>query len=344
MAQISVVIPCYNIGAYIDRCLASVVAQTIGLDALEIICVDDGSEDDTWLHLRRWERAYPEHILIIHCDVRGCVGGARNVGLEYVKAGWVSFIDGDDWIEPDYFEKLFLAGEQGSCDVVVSQKKRDFSTDLTFFGDRKTGGESRSLLIDTAEKRKLFLFFQSAGYGGPGKLIRKSFLRDNRLLFPENLAYEDCCWGSLLHLYIKRVCIIEENLYHYFVNRNSVVLQKDAAYHLDYLTVQCMKWKEWEKRGFLGLYREELEYEFISSCYLAFLKILFLRYTEPPYAYYMLAKEITLSHVPDYRQNKYIDEGLTEFYRELLNALRLPVGRREFYELAAYARRYMEMN
>lgn len=343
MAQISVIIPCYNVAPYIDRCLTSIVSQTIGINSLEIICVDDASTDDTWQHLQKWEQDYPKQVLLVHCDGNGNSGMARNIGLQYAQAKWIGFIDSDDWIEPDYFEKLLEAAEQRSCDVVVCQKKRDFSRALAFFEKRETGRESRLMVIDTIEKRKLFLYFQSAGYGAPGKLIRKALLIDNQLLFPENLAYEDCCWGSILHFYVKRVYILEENLYHYFVNKSSIVLRKDAGYHVDYLTIQCMKWEEWERRGFLAVYREELEYEFLSSCYLAFMKIIFLRYTKPSYSLYLLAKEITLSHVPDHQQNKYIKEGLTEFYQVLLDSLHLPMNKSQFLQMAEYARECMEI-
>lgn len=342
MAQISVIIPCYNVASYIDRCLYSIVSQTIGMSALEIICVDDASTDDTWQNLQKWERDYPEQVLLVHCDENGNLGTARNIGLQYAEAKWISFIDSDDWIEPDYFEKLLKVAEQGDCDVAVCQKKRDFSDVLSFFEDRETGRESGLRVIDTVEKRKLFLFFQSAGYGAPGKLIRKDFLTDNKLVFPENLAYEDCYWGSLLHFYMRRVYILEENLYHYFVNTNSIVLKKDADYHVDYLTIQCMKWKEWEQRGFLNMYREELEFEFLSSCYLSFMKILFLRFTKPPYSLYLLAKEITLNHVSDYRQNQYVKEGLTELYQVLLDSLLLPMNKNQFLRMAEYAKACME--
>ena len=71
MAQISVIIPCYNVASYIDRCLTSIVSQTIGINALEIICVDDASTDDTWQQLQRWEQDYPEQILLVHCSENG---------------------------------------------------------------------------------------------------------------------------------------------------------------------------------------------------------------------------------------------------------------------------------
>lgn len=340
MAKISVIIPCYNVAPYIDRCLTTITRQTIGLDALEIICIDDASTDDTWQHLQEWEQKYPENIMLIHSDTNARQGTARNIGLQYASADWIAFIDSDDWLELDYFEKLYSVTLIGDCDVVSCQNQRDYSTEMTFFEDRSTGKENRFMLIDTVEKRKLFFNLQSAGFAAWGKIIRKSLLVDNRIYFPENLAYEDSYWGPLLHFYINRVYLVEEKLYHYFVNRQSTVLQKDADYHTDWLTVQSMKWHEWEKRGFLFDYREELEYDFLCTCYLGFLKILFLRYTVPSYSHYLLVKEIMLQKIPDYRQNRYIKEGLDDFYLLLLESLLLPMSKAQFLQLAEHAKAY----
>ena len=102
MAKISIIIPCYNVAEYIDRCLNSIISQTIGLEALEIICIDDASTDNTWQKLQQWEHSYPEQILLVHCDNNARQGTARNIGLSYASSLWISFIDSDDWIEPDY--------------------------------------------------------------------------------------------------------------------------------------------------------------------------------------------------------------------------------------------------
>lgn len=344
MADISVIIPCFNVELYVDRCLNTITSQTIGIDALEIICIDDASIDSTWNHLQKWEQKYPDNITLVRCDVNSRQGTARNIGLQYASADWIAFIDADDWIELDYFEKLYRITQQGECDIVVCQSERDSSDSLTFFKDKATDKEDRFMLIDTVEKRRLFIYLQSIGYSAWGKLIRKNILTDNQIFFPDNLAYEDCCWGSLLHFYVSRIYFVEEKLYHYFVNNKSTVLKKDANYHTDFLTVHYIKWNEWECRGLLDDYREELEYEFISSCYLGFLKIIFLRYTEPSYSLYLLLKEITLKRIPDYRQNKYISQGLTEFYHTLLESLLLPLNKAQFTQLAEYAKAYWNIN
>lgn len=344
MANISVIVPCYNVASYVDRCLTTITSQTIGVESLEIICIDDASTDDTWSHLQVWEAKYPNNIMLIHCNENGRQGTARNIGLRYASADWVAFIDSDDWIELDYFEKLYRETVTNKYDIVICQNERDPSTSTSFFKNRATDKKNRSMLIDTIEKRKLFVYLQSMGYSAWGKLIRKSLLIDNMIFFPDNLAYEDCLWGPMLHFYVKNVFFIEEKLYHYFVNTQSTVLQKNADYHIDCLTVNYMKWNEWIHRGLLEDYREELEYDFLCTGYLGFLKVIFLRFSEPSYSSYLLSKSITQELIPNYQKNKYIAQGLDEFYLTLLESLSLSLNKEQFQQLAKLAKSYWNIN
>lgn len=133
MNKISVIIPCCNVERWIDRCMTSITSQTIGMGNLEIICVDDASADDTWGHLKEWERSFPENVRLIQLEVNLRQGAARNIGLRYASADWIAFVDADDWVEPDYFELLYTAATNHICDVVVCGSARDCSLSLTYF-------------------------------------------------------------------------------------------------------------------------------------------------------------------------------------------------------------------
>lgn len=333
MAKISVILPCYNVEQYIDRVMTSLVEQTIGIDNLEIICVDDASTDATWQKLQVWEQEFPKSITIVHCEVNGRQGTARNIGLSYAVAPYIFFLDSDDWLELDCFEKMLEPLQYGEFDVITCAYQRDFSNELTFFEQRGTEKESRSMTVDTVEKRKIFFNLYSCGHPVWGKLIKKSLLDENKIIFPEQIVYEDGYFESLLSFYVKRIYLLEETLYHYYVNKESTVLQRNASHHVDWITVQLVKWRTWEERGFLEDYREELEYEFLWSCFLGFWKLLALRYEEPPYSMFMLAKEVTSAYIPDYRDNKYTEEGFTEFQKLLLQTLLLPIDKAQFQEI-----------
>lgn len=106
MREISVIIFCYNAGAYIDRCMASVTAQ-IESGSLEIICVDDASSDDTWERLQRWEQRFPENVLLISLETETGQEAAREIGLSYASADCTAFIKAEDCLEPGQFEELY---------------------------------------------------------------------------------------------------------------------------------------------------------------------------------------------------------------------------------------------
>ncbi len=337
MADISVILPCYNVEKYINRCLTSITQQTIGVAPLEIICIDDASTDNTWTLLQEWEQRFPENIIALRCEVNGRQGTARNIGLEYATAPWICYVDSDDWVEPDYLEKLYQTALENDVEVVVCQQRRDYSDSLTFFTERGTGRESRMLLIDSVEKRKIFIHLAPLSYSSCGKLIQKKLLLNNNILFPEMLTYEDCFWGVLMHLYVKKAYIIEERLYHYYVNSSSTVLHKDSFHHIDMLTVQLQLWAELEARNMFELYSEELEYEFLFSCYLSFLKLIALRYETPPYSLYLLLKQCVLDRVPNYKSNKYVtSNNMSPALSVMLESLTLPLDKDSFHQFTEH--------
>ena len=326
---ISIIIPCYNVEKYIDRCFGSLLTQTIGFDKLEIIMIDDCSTDNTWDKLTAIEASYPESVMIIHCDENGHQGRARNIGLQYASAPYVGYVDSDDWIEPDMYEKLYEKMVTHNCDIVMCQNWRDTAFSGQALAPKLTGEEDRMFEIDTVEKRKIFIACGSIGYGAWDKLFTRKFLIQNDIFFPEGLAYEDHFFATLLYFYAKKVYILEERLYHYYVNPASTVLSPNATHHFNILTVDKMMWAECEKRGFLIDYRKEVEYQFLTLCYLAAMKMISLRLTEVPYDFFLELKEETLKRVPDYHSNPYIKDYVTELNQMLLQLLDLPIGEQD---------------
>ena len=97
MPDVSIIVPCYNVAAYVDNCLDSLVRQT--LRNIEIICINDGSPDDSGAILDEYARK-DARFTAIHQDNRG-VSAARNAGLSVARGNWTAFVDGDDTVEPD---------------------------------------------------------------------------------------------------------------------------------------------------------------------------------------------------------------------------------------------------
>lgn len=111
---ISIIVPVYNVDSYIANCLDSILNQTY--KKIEIIAVDDGSQDQSGLILDNYENKYPSKIRVIHTENRG-VTNARLAGVEAANGVWIGFVDGDDEIEPDMYERLINNALKYDADI-----------------------------------------------------------------------------------------------------------------------------------------------------------------------------------------------------------------------------------
>ncbi len=116
MPKVSIIIPVYNVEKYLQRCLDSVVNQT--LKDIEIICVNDGSTDNSAIILEEFSKK-DERIKIVN-QKNGGLSRARNTGLEHSNGDYIGFLDSDDWIDLDYYEKLHDAAERNNCDIAFA--------------------------------------------------------------------------------------------------------------------------------------------------------------------------------------------------------------------------------
>lgn len=345
MAEISIIIPCHNVENYIMRCFDSLKAQTIGLDKLQLIFVDDASTDGTWEMLQEIEQQAPESVCAVKLPQNLRQGGARNVGLDYALGTYIGFVDADDWVEPDMYECLYTAILEDDSDLVFCRHTRDNGKSSLFLDEQQknTTKKNRKLRILTDDQRTDFIVSNVIGYGVWDKLFRKDFLIDNRIFFPENLTYEDIYFGSLVYLYAKRVSIVERRLYHYYINDSSTVLGRNQVHHKDIFEINYMKWNTYEERGFLDKYREALEFDFIMSYYMAGFKILALRFDEIPYDDFMKLKKGTLERVPDFEKNTYCHSHITEIYKILLRLLKHPIGPAELAQIQQAFKNYHKL-
>lgn len=112
--DVSIIVPCYNVAAYIDVCLESLTRQT--LRSIEIICINDGSTDNTWNCLLRWQ-AKDDRIILLNQSNAG-VSTARNAGLDAARGLYVGFADPDDYADPEMYGRLLSGALEHDADVV----------------------------------------------------------------------------------------------------------------------------------------------------------------------------------------------------------------------------------
>lgn len=218
--KISVIIPCYNVEKYIDRCMESILNQTIGLNMLEIILVNDASQDDTLTRLLAYEEKYPELIIVVNCTRNNKEGAARNIGMSYASGDYISFVDADDILALTMLDKMYKIACDYDCEIVEC----DFQSFTNENEIRETRtGEDFYLEINTIDQRKEFIF-RSLVTKVWGRLYKKSFIYENQLNFPEQIYYEDCYFTGLAMLYHKNYYKISETLYFYYQNIHGVTL------------------------------------------------------------------------------------------------------------------------
>lgn len=261
--KLSVIVPVYNMaeGGKLEFCMDSLVGQTVA--DMEIIAVDDASTDQSPDILRGYEKKYPDRVRVVSYSVNRRQGGAKNEGMRAARGDWIGFVDSDDWVAPDCYEKLLRRAEETGADLVGC----DYSlvTEHTFQAGRvvQNNTPEQTGELDAGRHKSLFL--------RPGSMVIKiykaSVLQENHLDFPEGIFYEDNCAGSVWSLYFKRFEKVEEPLYFYYQHEGSTVHRITESKCLDRMRAAELLLGECEKRGFLEEYRAELEYRFAELYY-----------------------------------------------------------------------------
>ncbi len=336
MKKISVIIPCYNVENHIDRCISSIESQTIGISDIELILVDDASDDNSYIKLKTWEEKYPDDIILIQHESNHGQSTARNTGLLHSSCDYIAFIDGDDWVDPLYLERMYKIAVTESCDLIQCGFIRETAASPVIADSSNTVAEKNCEIIniESEEIRKTILTNKKVSSNAPFKLIKKTLLTDNQIFFYDGLKYEDIAFGILLSMYSQKLCILPDKMYHYRVNESSTVLKKNESYHIDLISVWINLWSELNARGFYLTYKDEFELEFVYSCIMIFWKILALRFDNAPYSYYKLLCSLSKNFIPDIQNNTYINHGsLGELHMLLLSSVLKEVDNNDFHRI-----------
>lgn len=296
---------------WMERIFSMLPKQTIGLEHLEIICVVDVSPDDTFERLKQYEEQYEENILLVQCEKKVGPGGARTLGIQYASGEYIAFMDQDDWVEPCMYEHMYRKAKEYDCDVVESYNTRDGSYRYREREPARTGKEDTFFVLDSPEKRKAYF-----AAGRPeerkywAKLYRRNFLVEEEIEFPQNLKYDDNYFKGMVFYHAKRVYVLEEYLYHWMVNRESISMQNDMTAHLDRMKVELLKLQEYQKRGLFEIYRDEMEYIFLEQFYANTVNTIFTRNHYLPMEILDYMRQQIERYFPDYQKNIYIAQRM----------------------------------
>ncbi len=245
--KVSIIVPCYNVSETIDECMEMLVAQTIGIENLEIIFVNDASTDDCLDKLCHWEQQYPDSVLVVNCTENGGPGQARNIGIQYASAPYIGFADDDDICKPHMYATLYDAAITHNCDLVVCQSVRQHDV-FQAVADSANDDMDEILCIDNFEMR-VKLLDHDINNAVWNKLYARSLLIDNQLQFPTGMFYEDISFSQLVKQYCKKVYICKKILYHHIVRTSSISRTQNPEKRLGYLQAHIILIEELRARN-----------------------------------------------------------------------------------------------
>ncbi len=225
MKKVSVITPIYNTEKYLERCLTSLINQT--LKDIEFIWIDNGANDKCKKIISKYSKLRND-IRVIHISNNIGYSNAMNIGLDNATGEYVAFCDSDDWIDSNYFEELYLASK-GQYDIVYTEYKLEYNNKSL---NRKHIINKKKL---TKLKNKIDALKDGAVWD---KIFKKDFIDSNNIRFPNcNKSFYDDNIFLMNSIYnANEIILINNTFYHYFQSPKSTVhnkkLEKERINHL----------------------------------------------------------------------------------------------------------------
>ncbi len=227
--KVSVIIPVYNVEKYLRQCLNSVVNQT--LEDIEIIVINDGSTDNTLKIVQEYATKY-KNIKIIDKQNEGCYK-ARNIGLETAMGEYIAFLDSDDYIESNIYEKLYLKAKETDADIVSSNyyilqdtklKVVDFSSSAALLekSNNKVIG-AKNIILDAIIWNRIF---------------KKQMLIEKQIKFHSDIYMaDDAFFHIITMLNAEKIVYISDILYTYRISRKDSITSSYNERNFDCIKV-----------------------------------------------------------------------------------------------------------
>ena len=216
MPKISIIVPVYNVEKYLPRCLDSLISQT--LDDIEILCIDDGSMDNSLEILQKY--AEQDARVKVFSQENAGVAQARNLGLKHMQGQYLMFCDSDDWYEPIMCEKMLqtITCENVDfvlCNTILQDIGEDSARQVGKMKDkyRLPAGE---YLLDTETKQRMSVVVWD-------KIFRTDYIKKYNLFFPPVAPGEDMVFVHQYMALSKKCIVLEDKLYNYLLRGTSLI-------------------------------------------------------------------------------------------------------------------------
>lgn len=288
--KLSIIIPCYNVENYVEKCINSLLQQT--LNDIEIIVVNDGSKDNT---LKILKKLVKENTNIKLIDKKNAgVSAARNDALKIAKGEYIGFLDSDDWVEKDMFEKMYNKAIKENLDIVASDTNAVYPDKNIII---------KSNISQTSTPQELMLNAYAVIWN---KIYKKELL--DGITFKEGMTFcEDVLFLYMIYSRVNKVGAIDEALHYYLQREGSLTYTYDKKlYQLIDSLDNVVEFYKKEKK--LKKYHDEIEYSYVRYLYATFIKRLAKTKNEEEFKKgisYVIKK--VNETFPKYKKNKYIN-------------------------------------
>lgn len=243
MKKISVIVPVYNMEKYLEKCLDSLVNQT--LKEIEIIVINDGSTDNSYKILDKYKKKYSDILTVINTENNG-ISIARNIGIKEATGEYIAFIDSDDYVDINMFSDCYLYAKKNNLDIVV----------LDYYKLYENNGKLEYFKIkdfdNTNIKNNPKLLFEINS--SPWNKIYKRSLFDKTTIFPEKTKYEDLGLIPILLDKANNIGYLNK-AYNYYLIRG-----KSETTTIDKRVYDIFKILDILNNYFKNKYKNELEY------------------------------------------------------------------------------------
>ena len=278
--KISIVVPVYNVENYLDKCLDSILNQT--LKNIEVICVNDGSTDGSGSILHEYE-ARDNRLIVVEQENHG-LGAARNAGIAKAKGEYIGFVDSDDFVDPTMFEKLYEEACKFGSDIVLANVNLYYtdSGECTLFRDNAFYSRmSKGKYFSVMQHPRILQFI-----GVWDRIYRRSFLEKHQLLNPVNRIYEDVLFTVQTCIFAEKISIVNEPLYYYRKNTGRSIVDRERttdSFKFDFLKnlresrdflLQCGKWEALRKEFLAFQFQGVLYHQYNTQTRKTFLQFM----------------------------------------------------------------------
>ena len=221
--NISVIVPFYNVGSYIEECIKSILLANL---TIEIILVNDGSTDESLCIAKKYASIYNNIILLNQKHSGPSV--ARNKGLNIASGEYISFIDSDDWIANDSLEKLFKDAKCNNADMALGKMQyyQDNETiDIISLPDDVNKRVFTGGVFFTTLMRYRIYYPMACSY-----IYKREWIKKHSLMFEKHILHEDELWTQIALCYAKRVVASYDFDFYYYRKREGSIMNTDN-YH-----------------------------------------------------------------------------------------------------------------